>query len=81
MTGTKDRTGDIRTGHWSGEISAFALDEQAVLVDSMPVVVEDSLGVYKLSRAQLTDGNLQVPYDLAQPRVVRPLRAVAVLYK
>ena len=80
MIEAKGTVSDTRTGHWSGEVHSLALDEQLVLVNPMPIIVEDFAGVYKLSRPQLTDGSLQVPYDLAQPRAVRPLRAVAVHY-
>ena len=55
MIGTKDTTGDIKTGHWSGAVGSLALDDRLLLVN---LVVEDSPGVYKLSRAQLTDGSL-----------------------
>lgn len=73
----KEKVRDIREGHWSGAVEAPALDERVLLVNP---VVEDSLGVYKLLRAQLTDGSLQLPYDLAQPRERSPIKAVAVHY-
>ena len=78
MVGIKGITSDTRSaGNWSGEVGSLALDERLVLVNS---VVEDSAGAYKLSGSQLTDGRLQLPYELAQPRERSPIKAVAVYY-
>ena len=74
---TKERVGDTRTGHWSGAVESLALDDLLIFVNP---IVEDSPSVYNLSGSQLTDGSLQVPYDLAQPRERSPIKAVAVHY-
>ncbi len=71
-----ETNGTKQAGHWYGQGSSLALDEQVVLVDSTPAVVKDSPGVYKLSCSQIIAAGYKIPYNLAQPRERSPIGVV-----